>query len=125
MTKKDRERTGVTGEERDLASLTCEECRDATAPLPSERIAALLWQLDDWEVVEGHHLAKAWKFRDFASALAFVDRIGALADKEGHHPDLALGWGYVRCDLHTHKVDGLTDADFVLAAKIDRIPPAS
>jgi 4a-hydroxytetrahydrobiopterin dehydratase len=106
----------------ELASRRCEDCSEATKPLPAERVAGLLWQLDGWECVRGHHLTKTFAFRDFAQGLAFVNRLGALAESEGHHPDLFLKWGQVRVDIHTHRVDGLTESDFVLAAKVDRVP---
>jgi 4a-hydroxytetrahydrobiopterin dehydratase len=116
--KKDEERTRVTP---DLADRRCGACRDAKAPMSAEEVAGLLWELDGWEAPKGRVLVKEWKFRDFASALAFVDRVGALAEAEGHHPDLVLKWGCVRAEIFTHKVGGLTEADFVLAAKIDRL----
>ena len=106
----------------DLAKMVCEPCRGGIPPLDAAGIAELRPQLSDgWEVVEDHHLVKDWSFDDFAGALAFVNRVGALAEAEGHHPDLTLGWGRVRCELWTHKVNGLTLWDFVLAAKIDEL----
>ncbi|HXA19179.1 MAG TPA: 4a-hydroxytetrahydrobiopterin dehydratase [Thermoanaerobaculia bacterium] len=74
----------------------------------------------DWRVVDEHHLEKEFTFPDFAQALAFTNRIGAIAEEEGHHPDIYLAWGRVGVKIWTHKVDGLTRADFVLAAKMDR-----
>jgi 4a-hydroxytetrahydrobiopterin dehydratase len=71
-------------------------------------------------VVNGHHLSKTFKLPDFARGLALVNKIGALAEAEGHHPDLYLAWGLVRVELWTHKIDGLTESDFILAAKIDQ-----
>jgi 4a-hydroxytetrahydrobiopterin dehydratase len=73
-----------------------------------------------WRIVDEHHLDKEFPFPDFAQALAFTNRIGAIAEAEGHHPDIYLSWGKVRVTIWTHKVDGLTRADFVLAAKMDR-----
>lgn len=87
---------------------------------PSER-APLLAQLDGWEVVDGHHLTKTYSFIDFVTALGFVNRVGEVAEQNGHHPDLWLTWGKVRVDVWTHKIDGLTESDFVLAAKCDRV----
>ena len=72
-----------------------------------------------WQVISGHHLEKSYTFPDFSAALAFVNRVGAVAEEQGHHPDLRLSWGKVDVTIHTHKVDGLTESDFVLAAKID------
>jgi 4a-hydroxytetrahydrobiopterin dehydratase len=74
-------------------------------------------------VVEGHHLARSFPFPDFRTALDFVNRVGAVAEEEGHHPDLCLSWGRVDIRIWTHKIDGLTESDFILAAKIDRLHP--
>lgn len=74
-----------------------------------------------WNVVDGHHLEKSWSFPDFASGLAFTNKVGALAEAEGHHPDIHLAWGKVRLTLWTHTVDGLTSRDYDLAAKIDAL----
>ena len=79
----------------------------------------------DWKVVEEHHLEKEFAFLDFKTALAFTNRIGAVAEEEGHHPDIYLAWGKVRVTIWTHKIDGLTRSDFVLAAKIDRTHASS
>ena len=71
----------------------------------------------DWEVVDEHHLTKEYTFPDFRQALDFTNKVGELAEQQGHHPDICLGWGYVQVSIHTHKIDGLTESDFVLAAK--------
>jgi 4a-hydroxytetrahydrobiopterin dehydratase len=110
------------GGKDDLAKRRCIPCEEGGKPLGAEEIAALLWQLEGWEAVKRHHLTKEWTFDDFAQALAFVNKVGALAEKEGHHPDLFLKWGLVRAEIYTHSVDGLTESDFVLAAKIDKLP---
>jgi len=75
----------------------------------------------DWQVVDEHHLARTFRFPDFVSALAFVNRVGELAETEGHHPNIFLAWGKVTVEVWTHKVDALTESDFILAAKIDRL----
>ena len=106
----------------DLAGKHCVPCRGGVPPLRGDAIRQLLKQLDGWSAVDDHHLSKTWAFPDFVQALAFVNRIGALAEEEGHHPDLYLTWGQVRADIYTHKIDGLTESDFVLAALIDRLP---
>src|SRR5205814_1469492 len=103
----------------------CVPCRGGHPPLGADEIARLLPQLDGWEAVSSHHLTKSWKFPDFAQALRFVNRIGEIAEGEGHHPDVFLAWGRVKVELWTHKVDGLTESDFVLAARIDRAAPAA
>ena len=77
-----------------------------------------------WKVIDGHHLWKRFDFPDFVSALAFVNRVGDLAEQEGHHPDIHLSWGRVAIEIWTHKIDGLTKSDFVFAAKADRLEPA-
>jgi 4a-hydroxytetrahydrobiopterin dehydratase len=79
-------------------------------------------QLSKWKVIEEHHLEKAYDFSDFASALAFVQRVGELAEEQGHHPDILLRWGKVKITIWTHKIDGLTESDLILAAKIDELP---
>jgi len=106
----------------DLAGKHCVPCRGGVPPLRGDAIRQLLKQLDGWSAVDDHHLSKTWAFPDFVQALAFVNRIGALAEAEGHHPDLYLTWGQVRADIYTHKIDGLTESDFVLAALMDRLP---
>jgi len=108
-----------------LADGVCEPCRGGVPPLTEAERAPLLAQLDHWQVIDGHHLRKEIAFPDFASALAYVNRVGALAEKNGHHPDLYLAWGKVRIELWTHKIDGLTRSDFVLAAQCDRALTAS
>ena len=106
----------------DLASRSCVPCRGGVPPLGGAEIERLLGELgpNGWRAVEGHHLEKDYRFPDFAQALAFVDRVGAIAEEEGHHPDLFLAWGKVRITIWTHKIDGLTESDFVLAAKAER-----
>ena len=79
-------------------------------------------QVNEWQVVNEHHLAKTFTFPDFVKALQFVNRVGAIAEQEGHHPDLHLSWGKVGVETWTHKIDGLSESDFILAAKIDQIP---
>jgi 4a-hydroxytetrahydrobiopterin dehydratase len=77
--------------------------------------------LDGWEVIDQHHLRKNSKFTDFREALEFVDRVGNLAEEQGHHPDICFGWGRAEITIWTHKIDGLTESDFILAAKIDQL----
>lgn len=107
----------------ELASQSCVPCRGGVPPLRGEPLQQLAAQLGGgWRVQGEHHLAKEFLFPDFACALAFVNHIGALAEAEGHHPDLYLAWGRVGVTIWTHKIDGLTESDFVLAAKIDQLP---
>ena len=85
-----------------------------------EELHKLSAQVPDWKVVAEHHLTKTFTFPDFKTALAFVNRAGGVAEAEGHHPDLMLTWGRVDVKTYTHKIDGLTESDFILAAKIDQ-----
>jgi 4a-hydroxytetrahydrobiopterin dehydratase len=103
-----------------LADQRCVPCRGGVPPLAGDALAKLSEQLPDWRVVDNHHLTKTFLFPDFKTALDFVNRAGAVAEAEGHHPDLGLAWGKVDVTTYTHKINGLTESDFVLAAKIDR-----
>ena len=104
----------------DLASKDCVPCRGGVPALSGDQLRELHEQLDEgWEVVHEHHLEKEFGFEDFAEALAYVNRVGAMAEEQGHHPDIHLAWGKVRVEVWTHKIDGLTESDFVFAAKAD------
>ena len=105
----------------DLAAKTCVPCRGGVPSLKGEELAALETQAGGWNVSEAHHITKAFKFPDFREALKFVNRIGELAEEQGHHPDLFLAWGKVEITTWTHKINGLTENDFILAAKIDQL----
>jgi len=105
-----------------LANEKCIPCRGGVPALKGAELHALESELGGgWHVVNEHHLEKQFDFPDFVSALALTNRIGALAEEEGHHPDIHLAWGKVVVTIWTHKVDGLTRSDFILAAKIDRL----
>jgi 4a-hydroxytetrahydrobiopterin dehydratase len=104
-----------------LAQRGCVPCRSGTPPLDSRDLAALRSQVNEWEIVSNHHLRRVFKFPDFRQALLFVNRVGELADAEGHHPDILLGWGKAEITLWTHAASGLTENDFIMAAKIDRL----
>jgi 4a-hydroxytetrahydrobiopterin dehydratase len=105
----------------ELAERQCVPCRGGVPPLQGDEINTLSDLLPDWEVVAEHHLRREFKFKDFREALDFVNRAGELAEAQGHHPDICFGWGKVEVTIWTHKIDGLTESDFVLAAKIDRL----
>jgi 4a-hydroxytetrahydrobiopterin dehydratase len=90
-------------------------------PLKGEELEKLQRQLPDWTTVEEHHIEKTFQFPNFKSALVFVNRIGDVAEEQGHHPDICFGWGNVKVTLYTHKIFGLTESDFILAAKVDRL----
>jgi len=104
----------------ELAEKTCVPCRGGVPPLTAEEIRPLQTQVKDWAVVNNHHIQREFKFKDFKSALDFVNRVGAIAEEQGHHPDIFLAWGKVAVEIWTHKINGLTESDFILAAKIDR-----
>lgn len=105
----------------DLADRRCVPCRGGVPPLAGGDLEDLARQTPGWEVVGEHHLKREFRFQNFREALAFVNRIGALAEEQGHHPDISLGWGRAEVEIFTHKIDGLTESDFILAAKIDRL----
>ena len=105
-----------------LADKECIPCKGGVPPLAGEPLRKLEGELGGgWRVINQHHLQKEFKFKDFREALAFTNKVGALAEQQGHHPDIALAWGKVGITIWTHKIDGLTESDFVLAAKIERL----
>ena len=107
----------------DLTAKECVPCRGGVPPLAGAELAALERQVGPaWKVIDGHHLEREFTFPDFKGALAFTNRVGALAEAEGHHPDIHLAWGKVRITIWTHKIDGLTESDFILAAKAEALP---
>ena len=105
----------------DLASRECVPCHGGVPRLEGDEIARLAGQVAGWEVIDGHHLRRRYEFPNFRRALEFTNRVGELAEAEGHHPDINFGWGYCELTIYTHAIDGLTESDFVLAAKIDRL----
>ncbi len=107
----------------DLAAKKCVPCKGGVPPLKGEELQELGRETPEWNIVNEHHIARNFKFPDFTTALAFVDKVGAVAEEEGHHPDIYLAWGKVEITNWTHKIDGLTESDFILAAKIDRLYP--
>jgi len=105
----------------DLAGKNCVPCRGGVPPLAGQALTKLSEQLPDWKVIDGHHITKVFKFPDFRQALAFVNKVGAVAEEQGHHPDILLSWGKAEVTTWTHAINGLTESDFILAAKIDRL----
>lgn len=106
----------------ELAKRRCIPCSGGTPRLRGEAIDNLRKELhSDWQVVDEHHLERTFRFRDFREALAFTNRVGELADAEDHHPDLHLSWGKVVMQVWTHKIGGLSENDFILAAKADAL----
>jgi len=107
-----------------LASKTCVPCRGGVPPLKGKELDQIYKQLvqpAQWKIVNEHHIIRTVTFPDFKQALDFVNRVGALAEEQGHHPDILLTWGKAEITLWTHKVDGLSESDFIMAAKIDQL----
>ncbi len=97
-------------------------CKGGVPPLKGNELEAMARQLEGgWKVIDEHHLEKEYKFKDFREALAFTNRVGDVAEAQGHHPDIYLAWGKVKLTMWTHKIDGLTESDFVFAAKADKL----
>ena len=106
----------------ELATKTCKPCQGGVPPLKGDELRKLAERLDNgWQVVDDHHLEKEYTFKDFREALDFTNRIGEVAEEQNHHPDIFLTYGKVRIQMWTHKIDGLTESDFVFAAKCDRV----
>jgi 4a-hydroxytetrahydrobiopterin dehydratase len=106
----------------DLASKQCVPCKGGVPPLEGARLRTLHDQLGGgWKLVDDHHLEKVYRFANFREALDFTNRVGEMAEEQGHHPDVELAWGRVRLLVWTHKIDGLTESDFIWAAKADQL----
>ena len=104
-----------------LADKNCVPCRGGVPPLQGEELEDFHRSVPGWTVTHEHHIHREFGFPDFKPALDFVNRVGDIAENEGHHPDIFLSWGKVGITLWTHKIDGLTESDFIMAAKIDRL----
>jgi len=106
----------------DLASRECVPCKGGIPALEGEELIGLHSELgNDWQLVDGHHLDKTYRFSNFVEALEFANRVGALAEEVNHHPEIRLSWGWARLIIYTHKIDGLTESDFFWAAKADKL----
>jgi 4a-hydroxytetrahydrobiopterin dehydratase len=104
-----------------LADQQCIPCRGGVPPLAADRAQALLAELGDgWALTDDGHLTREYQFKNFVDALAFANRVGVIAEQQAHHPDIYVAWGKCRVDIWTHKIDGLTESDFFLAAKVSR-----
>jgi len=104
-----------------LADKKCIPCRGGIPPLKGPELQTLHHLVPAWTVTNAHHIYREFRFPDFKQALDFVNSVGALAEEQGHHPDILLAWGKAGITLWTHKIDGLTESDFIMAAKIDRL----
>ena len=105
----------------DLAGKHCVPCKGGVPPLDGPELVKLAAEVPLWAVVDGHHITRKFTFPDFKLALAFVNRCGDVAEAEGHHPDILLAWGRAEVTTYTHKINGLTESDFILAAKFDAL----
>jgi 4a-hydroxytetrahydrobiopterin dehydratase len=105
----------------DLAKQDCVPCRGGVPPMKGMELERMMTQVPKWSAVNEHHITRAFTFPDFKQALEFVNAVGEIAEQQGHHPDILLAWGKVEITLWTHKIDGLTPSDLIMAAKIDRI----
>lgn len=105
-----------------LLKKKCEPCEKNSKPLEGKILNTMAEELShEWKIINEHHLERTFKFKDFKQALNFTNLVGELAEKEGHHPDIHLSWGQVRIVLWTHNINGLSENDFILAAKIDEL----
>jgi 4a-hydroxytetrahydrobiopterin dehydratase len=105
----------------ELARKQCVPCRGGVPPLSGKELENLAKQVPQWKVINAHHISRTFVFPDFRQALAFVNKVGEIAEEQGHHPDILLSWGKAEVTTWTHKIDGLTESDFILAAKIDEL----
>ena len=104
-----------------LEGRECVPCQGGTPPLAEDQISNLLSKIDEgWSAIDNHHITREWEFPDFETALAFTNKLGAICEEQNHHADFELGWGRVQAVIFTHKIDGLTESDFILASKFDQ-----
>ncbi|MDB6059472.1 MAG: transcriptional coactivator/pterin dehydratase [Verrucomicrobiales bacterium] len=108
-----------------LAEKECTECKGQSEPMPVGELGRYHQQIGtEWKIVRNHHLEREYKFKDFRQALDFTNRLGELAERVQHHPDIYLAWGQVKVMLWTHKVDGLNESDFIFDEKVNELPTA-
>ncbi len=113
--------TSSNSNTEELAAAHCSPCAEGSPAMDAGDAGELLAALDGWSIQDGHHLQRSWEFKDFVAALAFVNRVGEVAEAQQHHPDSTLAWGRVEVCVHTHTVGGLSRNDFILAARIDQL----
>ena len=105
-----------------LASKQCVPCKGGVPPLTKFEAEQFSKQVPEWALsADAHHIERSYKFKNFVEALAFVNKVGELSESEGHHPDITFGWGYVSVVFYTHKIKGLHENDFIMAAKTDQL----
>ncbi|MDO8482937.1 MAG: 4a-hydroxytetrahydrobiopterin dehydratase [bacterium] len=104
-----------------LADKKCKPCELGVGKLSSSDVEAFMTRVPKWSIKDNHEISRRFKFKNFAEALTFVNKVGAIAESEGHHPDIEFGWGYVKITLSTHAIGGLSENDFILAAKINAL----
>lgn len=109
------------GDNQDLLAKHCVPCEGGTPPLASHEIEHLLQQVQDWHAIENHKIRKEFRFKDFEEVMRFVNKVAGLANMEGHHPDMHVSYSRVVIELWTHAIGGLSENDFILAAKIDSL----
>lgn len=108
----------------DLASMKCEPCRGGVSPMSREEAEGMLREIPGWDLEEGAtKIRRTFRFRDFARAMEFARKVGDLAEEEGHHPDITVGWGYCAVVFQTHKIHALHRNDFIMAAKVNALSP--
>ena len=109
----------------DLHKKSCVPCKGGVLPYAISEIHKYLKKVDGWDVKkkegEMYYLEKKFSFKDFSESQKFVNKVGDISEKQGHHPDIIFGWGYAKVQIFTHKIKGLVESDFILAAKIDKI----
>ncbi len=106
----------------DLAAKACFACEGGTPPMPADEVVKYIKQVDsDWKVIDNHHIVREFTFKDFKEAMKFVNAVADIANKEGHHPDIYIFYNKVKLELFTHAVKGLSENDFIMAAKIDKL----
>jgi 4a-hydroxytetrahydrobiopterin dehydratase len=113
----------MTEKLENLADQNCVPCRGGVPPMKGTELKRIQQLVPKWKVMKEHHITRAFTFPDFKQALDFVNRVGDVAERQGHHPDILLTWGKAEVTLWTHKIDGLSHSDFIMAAKIDQLYP--
>ncbi len=110
----------------DLLKKKCVPCEGGAIPFNISEIHKYQKKVDDWNIVKNDKniffLEKNFKFKNFQDSQDFVNKVGNISEEEGHHPDIIFGWGYAKINITTHAIEGLSENDFILAAKIDQIP---